>query len=154
MTLRTSAHAAVRKFCERTMFAYTYTYSDASASVCMSLYRRAREVCGCVAHAETNKIENNNRGVRHRFVTFLRSRREREQTLLTEILPRIVCIYSAYFYDIYFPPQRDTTLRQSQPAVCPSFLEPRENRKGGYENGGKREKGNRVVDIKCRKRIK
>lgn len=35
------------------------------------------EIRGRVAHAETNKTENNNGGVRRRFVTFLRPRRER-----------------------------------------------------------------------------
>jgi len=95
---------------------------------------------GCVAHARTNKTENNNRRVRRRLMTLLRSRREREQTLLTESLPRIVCIYSAYFYDIYFPPRRDTAPRQSQPAVCSSFLEPRENRKKGTRRERERER--------------
>lgn len=90
------------------------------------------EIRGCVAHAETNKTENNNRGVRRRFVEFLR---EQEQTLLTESLVRIVCIYLAYFYDIYFPLRRyDAPVSHSQlfaRDVLRKRKKERKDRKGG-----------------------
>jgi len=117
------------------------------------------EIRGCVAHAETNKTENNNCGVRRCFIAFLRPRREQEQTLLTESLVRIVCIYLAYFYDIYFPPRRyDAPVSHSQ-LFARRFRQKRERerereRERKDRKGGIYEDEKRATDIKRRSMIK
>lgn len=109
---------------------------------------------GCVAHAETNKTENYNCGVRRRFVAFLRPRRKQEQTLLTESLVRIVCIYLAYFYDIYFPPRRyDAPVSHSQ-LFARRFSWQEKERKRERIVKGAREDEKGATDIKRRSMIK
>lgn len=108
------------------------------------------EIHGYMAYAETNKTGNNNRGVRRRFVEFLR---EQEQTLLTESLIRIVCIYLAYFYDIYFPPRRyDAPVSHSQ-LFARHFLRERKSERKDRK-GGIREDEKGATDIKRRSMIK